>query len=233
MPERTLYQFTLSPYAIKTRKVLDFKGLRYKTVEVNPFNRTEIARISGQRKVPVLVEKGEGGQTTVIADSTAIAIHAEAAYPEPPVYPRDPAERARVLLLEDWSDEQLSRTLIPFKFLTPGNAARVAEQSMTFYPATLKYRLLSPFGPLYLKRVASRMRAGRSLAHLQAEFEGYLDTLDALAAQGPFLSGGEPTVFDFAVFGQLRTMEGLTGQELILRREKLGLWYDSVAKEER
>jgi glutathione S-transferase len=41
-----------------------------------------------------------------IGDSTAVIAALEERYPEPPLYPEDPAERARALELEDFFDEE-------------------------------------------------------------------------------------------------------------------------------
>jgi len=226
--ERILYQFTLSPFSIKVRKVLEYKHLAYRTIDVNPFSRAEVVRLSGQPKVPVLVEEHGNGPRTVVADSTAIAVHLDAVCPDPPVYPRDPAERARVALLEDWSDEGFARILIPFKILTGRNARRMVEQSKRFYAHRPVYELLFPFGPAYLRRIGRRLSGGRTLAQLRIEYERALDTLDALASRGAFLAGEAPTVFDFAVYGALCTMEGLEGHELLATRANLARWYASV-----
>jgi glutathione S-transferase len=231
-----LYQFTLSPYCVKVRKILEYKGLSYTTVEVNPFTRAGVRRLSGQRRVPVLVEEAEaaadgrpGTERTVVADSTAIALHLEARHPDPPVYPRDPDERARVLTLEDWSDETFAGDLIPFKILTGDNAKRMVAQSVRYYPRTLPYRVLPPFGPLVLRRLASWRRRGRSLDRMRADYEGDLAHLDELARAGRFLAGGErPTVADFAVWGLLRTMQGMQGEELLARHASLAEWYERV-----
>ncbi len=51
---------------------------------------------------PVLVLDG-----TAIGDSTAIIAALEARYPEPPLYPADPAERRRALEIEDYFDESV------------------------------------------------------------------------------------------------------------------------------
>ena len=51
---------------------------------------------------PVLTLDGKS-----IGDSTAIIAELERRYPEPPLYPEDPAERDRALALEDFFDEEL------------------------------------------------------------------------------------------------------------------------------
>ena len=99
-----LHQFRHSAFCEKVRLVLAVKGLPYSTVEVTPgLGQIGLFRLSGQRQVPVL----EDG-STVIADSTAIALYLETLQPEPPLLPADPVLRARVHLLEDWADTALA-----------------------------------------------------------------------------------------------------------------------------
>jgi glutathione S-transferase len=229
--ERILYQFTLSPYCVKVRRILEYKDLDFATVEVNPFNRRQVRRLSGQTRVPVLVERAAsdaGRGATVVADSTAIAAFLDRRYPGSPVYPADPGERARVAILEEWSDETFAGNLIPFKIFTPGNARRMVEQSKPFYPKHWYYEALYPLGPALLKGLNMRRRRGRSLASLRRDFLGDLDHLEGLAAAEPYLAGPRPTVFDFGVWGLLRTLEGLRGEELIASRPALASWYERL-----
>ena len=227
--ERLLYQFTLSPYCIKVRRILEYKGIPFRTVEVNPFARGEVMRLSGQKRVPVLVERGEGGGPDVVtADSTAIAERLDRLHPEPRLYPEDTAARGRVALLEDWSDETFATDLIAFKIFTPGNGRLMVEQSKRFYEPRWYYELLFPLGPALLRLLAWPRRRGRSLDRVRLDYERDLDFLEAVAAGGPYLAGESPTVFDFAVWGLLRTMEGLDGEELLARRPRLAAWYARV-----
>jgi glutathione S-transferase len=213
------------------RKILEYKGLAYTTAETNPFTRRTVVRVSGQKRVPVLIdEPADGSPGQVIADSTTIARYLDERYPDPPVYPRDPEARARVVLLEDWSDEVFAHDLIPFKIFNGDNARRMVAQSARFYPRTLAFRILPPFGPPVLRRLAAWRRRGRSLERLRADYEADLARLDALARTGPFLSGAHPTVFDFAVWGLLRTMQGLKGEELLARHVALAEWYERVER---
>lgn len=60
-------------------------------------DREPVEQVSGQGLVPVLVD---GGQ--VVVDSMAIVRHLEERWPDPPLYPRDPARRAELLVFIDW-----------------------------------------------------------------------------------------------------------------------------------
>jgi glutathione S-transferase len=99
-----LHQFRHSAFCEKVRLILAAKGLAYSVVEVTPgLGQLQLLRLSGQRQVPVLVDGAE-----VITDSSAIALYLEDQVAEPALLPVDPAERARVLLLEDWADTALA-----------------------------------------------------------------------------------------------------------------------------
>ena len=49
----TLYQYKTCPFCCKTRAFLDYYGLEYKSVEVNPLTRKEI-KFSKYKKVPFI-----------------------------------------------------------------------------------------------------------------------------------------------------------------------------------
>ncbi|MGH2922521.1 MAG: glutathione S-transferase family protein [Solirubrobacterales bacterium] len=55
---------------------------------------------SGQGLVPVIVDDGE-----VVVDSTEILRHLERRYPDPPLFPADPARRAEMDVFLDWFNE--------------------------------------------------------------------------------------------------------------------------------
>ena len=98
-----LYQFELSHYCEKIRLILDYKGLPYRKIEVTPgIGQLDLFKLSGQRQVPVLKDGAE-----VIADSTAIAKYLDQRYPERPILPSDPKQRALCLLIEEWADESI------------------------------------------------------------------------------------------------------------------------------
>ncbi|XP_012720762.1 prostaglandin E synthase 2 [Fundulus heteroclitus] len=58
VPKMTLYQYKTCPFCSKVRAFLDYYGLPYEIVEVNPVMRQEI-KWSSYRKVPILMVDGE------------------------------------------------------------------------------------------------------------------------------------------------------------------------------
>ena len=96
-PPLRLYRFPFSTNVERVALALAHKGIEVESVWVDPADRSEVVRISGQELVPVLVDGDR-----VVADSTAILEHLEERFPERPLYPADPARRAELRLFVDW-----------------------------------------------------------------------------------------------------------------------------------
>jgi glutathione S-transferase len=88
------------PFSTNVERValgVGHKGLTADWVDVDPADRSEVERLSGQPLVPVLELDGR-----VIVDSTAILEELERLRPEPALYPADTARRAEVEIFVDW-----------------------------------------------------------------------------------------------------------------------------------
>ena len=93
-PPLRLYRFPFSTNVERVALALAHKGLEVESVWVDPADRSEVVRISGQELVPVLVDGDR-----VVADSTAILEHLEERFPERPLYPADPGAAHRAAAL--------------------------------------------------------------------------------------------------------------------------------------
>jgi glutathione S-transferase len=99
----TLWHLKVSHYNEKARWALDYKRLPHVRRAVIPGRHAAIAEgLGGGRTFPVLELDG-----TVLGDSTLIIQVLERRFPEPPLYPDDPADRRRALEIEDFFDEEL------------------------------------------------------------------------------------------------------------------------------
>jgi glutathione S-transferase len=92
-----LYRFRFSTNVERVALALAHKGAEVESVWVDPGDRSEVVRVSGQELVPVLVDGDR-----VITDSTAILEHLEQRFPERPLYPAEPARRAELRVFVDW-----------------------------------------------------------------------------------------------------------------------------------
>ncbi len=100
----TLYDADRCPYCARVRIVLSEKGLEHETVVVDLDDRPAwIYEKNPLGRVPVLEE-----DAFVLPESAVIMEYLEERYPEPPLWPADPAERAAGRLLVERFD-QLSR----------------------------------------------------------------------------------------------------------------------------
>lgn len=90
----------LIPFSTNVERVslaLAHKGVDAEPVLVDPEDRSEVVRVSGQDLVPVADLDGE-----IVADSPAILRRIEELHPDPPLWPAAPARRAEVDVFIDW-----------------------------------------------------------------------------------------------------------------------------------
>ncbi|HXH27438.1 MAG TPA: glutathione S-transferase family protein [Candidatus Polarisedimenticolia bacterium] len=98
----SLLQFEACPYCVKVKLALRRMGLDCESVTIDPADRGEVQRVSGQRLVPVLRDGDR-----VIPDSTRILRYLIARYGERGLLPAGPAEQALSWIVEDYADEVL------------------------------------------------------------------------------------------------------------------------------
>ena len=91
------YRIPFSTNVERVSLAFAHKGLDVEWIDVDPADRSEVDRVSGQSLVPVLLDGGRA-----VADSTAILRHLEELQPEPPLFPVDQARRAEFDVFLDW-----------------------------------------------------------------------------------------------------------------------------------
>jgi glutathione S-transferase len=101
-----LWQYNFSNFNEKVRWALDYKRVAHVRHSLLPGGPRAMAFSRRGGTLPVLDLDGER-----IVDSTRIIAALERRYPEPALYPADPAERAEALELEDFFDEQAGHEL--------------------------------------------------------------------------------------------------------------------------
>ena len=124
-PPLRLYRIPFSTNVERIALALAHKGVQVDWVDVDPNDRSEVRRVSGQERVPVLVD-GE----RVLFDSPVILDYLEERFPEPPLYPADPARRVEVRVFLDWFNLLWKRrpNLIAAEELKPEpDRGRIAE----------------------------------------------------------------------------------------------------------
>jgi glutathione S-transferase len=90
----------LIPFSTNVERVslaLAHKGVAAEAVAVDPEDRSELIRVSGQELVPVAEFDGE-----IVADSPAILRRIEELHPDPPLWPSPTTRRAELDVFIDW-----------------------------------------------------------------------------------------------------------------------------------
>src|SRR5258705_13095865 len=86
----------LSPYVRKVLVCLGLKGIGYEIDPIVPFlGDARFSKVSPIRRIPVLID-----DQGTLCDSSVICEYLDDRHPEPPIYPKGPAARARARWLE-------------------------------------------------------------------------------------------------------------------------------------
>ena len=98
----TLYQLHWSHYVEKVRWALDFKGVEWEAVDVDPFSKREMRHLQCRTTlVPTIHDHATG---EMLSESSNIVEYLERVYPTPSLFPGDHAEVKRWML---WLDSTL------------------------------------------------------------------------------------------------------------------------------
>jgi glutathione S-transferase len=221
----TLYQMEESPFCDKIRRSLHWKRIEYRVHEVSMLEvLTRLKRVNPIRKVPALEIDGR-----VIADSTDIAHVLEERWPERPLLPADPSERALCHVFEDWADESLYFYEMRLRFTFPKNGAHWLAVLMAHDTALVR-AALSPVVASVIRRQCGAQGVGRKPdAMVLRDVERHLDALSAWLATRRWLVGSTLTLADIAVFAQLRCIDCASeGHARIAARPTIGEWMARV-----
>ncbi len=106
-PQIKLYDFASSPNCQRVKVVLAEKKLPFKTVPIDLRNgeqkKSDFVKLNPYGKVPVLTD-GDA----VLYESVIINEYLDEKYPQPPLMPKDPVEKAKIRILIDFGINHLS-----------------------------------------------------------------------------------------------------------------------------
>ncbi len=220
-----LYQYEMSPFCDKVRRILRYKKQRFETREVtvlaalgplkkqNPAGKVPFIEVDGQR----------------VCDSTDIAMWAERTSPDPALLPAERAQRALVHILEDWADESLYWYEVYLRFGIPTNAKRWSAEVAKNDIAPIRMT-----AGLAVPRVLGQTLAAQGLGRksrevVMREIDRHLDAVEGLLGASSFLVGNSLTLADIAVFAQLSCMRSTPeGRTAIAAHPPVERWMDRV-----
>lgn len=190
-----LYQFRISHYNEKVRWALDHKRIPHRRVSLVPGLHIPAAWwVSGQTGVPILDLSGEG---TALSDSTRIIAELERRWPDPPLYPADPARRERALALEEHFDEEVGDDLRRLCWAAIIDDAAFVTRISTEGACPVMQRAFGALFPLLrpLFRRDLELDAA-SVERSRARLAGHFDRLEAEIGPSGHLVGDAFTVAD-------------------------------------
>ena len=216
-----LFDWAPSPFCMKVRAVLAYKGVPYERVAVLGPSLVELVRRSNVRKVPALDIDGR-----MVVDSTDIAHEIERLFPEPAIFPAEPRLGGLSHALEDWADEALYFLGLYFQWIEPRGKPMV-RKAFGSTPLGIAARLF------YQHRITTQLRGqgtGRkSVIQITADLKREFAALSAMFTGQPYLLGDRPYLCDFAVNAQLVYMSRPPGSAEIMREfEALGAYMERM-----
>ena len=196
----TLYQFATSPFTEKVRRALNYKGLAFEVHEVDraaaPGGR--YAHVSPTGKFPALDHDGKA-----VWDSTDILEYLDRAFPERPVFPAKPHDRALAHVVEDWADESLYFYEMTMRLAWPHNLEAALDEFARGMPGVPRDQLRSGIleGVGALTRAQGLGRKPRE--QVVADAERHFMALDDLLEGREWLVGERLSNADLAVIAQV------------------------------
>ncbi len=198
-----LYDEVYSPYCAKVRKLMEYKGVRYRTIPVPYHDKVRLLRETGQDYVPFLKDGRQGVPWTAVVD------YLERLKPDPTAYPD--GLRATCKILEaweyDWFEDRYWALVAPFlerKFTNPVERWNFTETWERAY------------GPFEATR--------KDPTPVWAALAPALAMLEHGLQDHRFLIASKPTAFDFAIYGDVHAGE-YAGVRWSSRYPRLRAWY--------
>ena len=201
-----------SPFCWRIRLALEHKGLAF---EGRPwrFTQTEALAFSGSDKVPVLVEDGRA-----IAESSVIAAHLEAAYPDRPSLFGGAAGLALTRFHVAWTDGVLHPALVPLLLLDIHR--HLADADRAYFRRSREARFGKPLEAVCPDPEAQRATLRKTLAPVRA----------VLRMQA-FLGGDDPLYADHVVMGAFLWARGVSTLDLLEPDDPVEAWRQRMLKQ--
>lgn len=189
-----LYDFGNSVCCQKVRITLTAKGLTWEARKVDLFKveqyDPEYLKLNPKGVVPTLVHDG-----TPIVESTLICEYIDETFPDPPLMPKDPAERTRMRLWSKYVDEGLFDGVSELSF-----SAMFRERMKNMPPDVRARRFENVGDPRRRDRFMSTYELGVQspfVLHAIAAYERAFKHLEhTLGERGPWILGDKPTLAD-------------------------------------
>lgn len=229
----TLYQYEVCPFSNQVKAYLDYNGLNYTKVEVNPFSKAEIKFAAPIKKTPVAIINGE-----TVPDSKAIIRHVanllassiDTHKQQKQQQPQLDMDCDSVKTWSEWSDKKLSVLMYPNINSSISGSWKCFEYVNDVKSWTpLARTTVRTLGPLFMFLASKGIKKKYKIENEQEELfvatKHWTDNLQGKC----FLDGDNISLPDLLVFGVLRSIENMpTFHMMMSENEELKRWYARV-----
>jgi len=199
-----LYGAELSPYSVKLRSYLRYKGIPFEWLQRTDARQADFQRFAKLPLVPVLVD----AEDNALQDSTPIIEKLEQEFPEPSATPDEDGLAFVAALLEDYADEWLNKAMFHYRWSYPEDqesaARRISE--MLFEGAEKPEGIEDSVRTRMVARLHHVGSSPETAPVIEGSFARVIVLLDKLVWTRPYLFGGRPSMADFGLAGQLKQL---------------------------
>jgi glutathione S-transferase len=206
MTDYRLFGADTSPYSSKVRAFLQYKGVEFEWVARARDNEEAFQAAARVPTVPLLISPGR----PVSQDSTAMLAALEADHPEPSSVPDDPACAALALVLEDYADEWLNKSMFQQRWSRPPDnkaaALRTFQQLYGGKPPRARKAACEQISARMAERLSLVGADTDNWETLETSYRRFALRLNTHLEDHHFIFGGRPSAADFAIAAQLQQM---------------------------
>jgi glutathione S-transferase len=223
-----LYGAELSPYSVKVRSYLRFKGLAFEWLQRTQARSEEFARYAKLPLVPVLVD----AHGNAMQDSTPMIEALEREFAEPSIIPGEASLAFVAALLEDYADEWLNKAMFHYRWSYPDDqdsaSRRIVE--MIFEGAAPPDGIAESVRTRMISRLHHVGSSPETAPLIEGSFTRMLGHLERLIGDRAYLFGGRPSLADFGLAGQLTQLlsDPTPGAMIKARAPNLTAWIDRM-----
>jgi len=220
-----LYHGTTSVCAIKARLALHEKGLEWDgeilDLHRGDQHRPEYLQLNPNGVVPTLVHDGR-----VIIESTLIIEYLDETFPDPPLMPSDPFQRAQVRLWMKKIDDYLHAACSTVTF-----AIAFRQGLLKRTPEELEARFKSIPDPAYRERQRLSVTQGIAAPHVAPavkNYDKYIGEMEAALSRSSYLVGESYTLADLAATSYVNRAEMVAMDGLWSNRPHVAHWLGRI-----
>jgi glutathione S-transferase len=206
-----------SPYSQKMRAILHYRRLPFDWIQMTPAIRATIQH-DGPPVIPILRLPED---QSLHVDSTPLALMLEQRHSDRSIIPDDPAMAFLSNLIEDMGDEWVTKMMFHYRWHLEIDQLYSSRQIISDNTPGLRGDDLQQAAAAIRQRQVGRMPVvgctPQNQPIIERSFHELLAILDTFATRDEYVFGTRPSLADFGLFGQLKTLASDHTPMMIMR----------------